>query len=159
MKKDTKLLLGLLAVLVLCGAGYLGLRAWNSGAEEREAQQAPAAADLKDVTALAWSHGGDSLSFEKRDGVWVKTDDPAYPADQDKLEDIASALSPLKAVRAFSEPDEPSAYGLDEPSYTLTATEAGGGSLTSRGGRGLGGVLGGTRPGRGGGLSLRFGCH
>ena len=40
MKKQTKQLLALAGVLVLCVGVYAGLRVWNAGAEEREAAAA-----------------------------------------------------------------------------------------------------------------------
>lgn len=130
MKKDTKLLLGLGAALALCAAGYLALRAWNAGAEGRATQAKTLVADLDNVTGLAWERAGESFSFQKESGLWVDAEDPAFPADQDKLEAIAQALSPLEAVRAFPDPDALADYGLDRPAYTLTAYTADGGKTT-----------------------------
>ena len=58
MKKQTKQLLALAGVLVLCVGVYAGLRVWNAGAEEREAAAADYVVQLTDVTALSFDNGG-----------------------------------------------------------------------------------------------------
>ena len=130
MKKQTKQLLALAGVLVLCVGVYAGLRVWNAGAEEREAAAADYVVQLTDVTALSIDNGGGTLAFTKTDDNWTLDTDADFPVDGTYLDALANGLESVEAERILEDPDELADYGLEDPAYTLSAETADGESVT-----------------------------
>lgn len=130
MKKQTKQLLALAGVLVLCVGVYAGLRVWNAGAEEREAAAADYVVQLTDVTALSFDNGGGTLAFTKTDDNWTLDTDADFPVDGTYLDALANGLESVEAERILEDPDELADYGLEDPAYTLSAETADGESVT-----------------------------
>lgn len=115
MKKQTKQLLALAGVLVLCVGVYAGLRVWNAGAEEREAAAADYVVQLTDVTALSFDNGGGTLAFTKTDDNWTLDTDADFPVDGTYLDALANGLESVEAERILEDPDELADYGLEDP--------------------------------------------
>ena len=70
---------------------------------------------------------GSKVSLERKSGKWSITAPTPYPADQDAVSSIASALSPANADSVVEDkPGDVAKYGLTSPSVTLTAHEKGG---------------------------------
>lgn len=133
MKKQTKHILILSAVLVICVGAWLGLRAWNAYREEQDAAQQEAEiirlASLEDITSLSFENDGTELAFEKQDGTWVYAGDADFPLDQSYLENLETLLSDLTAVRGIEDADTMEAYGLASPPCQLTAGTSSGDSF------------------------------
>ena len=127
--KQGKTLLVLLVLLILCGGVYLALRSYNENQEDVD--DTIYLTDLGEVTNLSFTGtDGSDLSFTKTDDTWTWNGDETFPADQDALDALAEDLGQLAAVRVFDEPDSLDAYGLDAPTLSCTAANAGGDTVT-----------------------------
>lgn len=136
--KQKRTLLILLTAVVLLIAVLLGVRASKNRAQQAEQDAAAAAAAAGVITdaassyqELSYHNGNATLSFALNDdGQWYWTNDPDFPLDQDYLIKIVNTLSALKPQQTITEGDTLDAYGLDEPSQTLTATSDNGQTTT-----------------------------
>ncbi len=128
MKKNKALLI-LLGVLIVLLAAYFALKAWNrQQAEKAEESDAVVVTqiDPAEIKAISYDMGDGERAFEKRDGTWIYTPDADFPLDQSVPETIAEDMGQLKADRELVDGDELADYGLEEPDYTVTLTEADG---------------------------------
>ena len=128
MTKQTKTLTVLAAALVVCGGAYAALRVWN----DRQAQidDTVYVTQLSDLTALSLTNGQGELSFTKAEDVWQYDGDDAFPADQEAVEDLAEQIGSLAAIRVIDDPEDLSAYGLDEPTLQASVTAGDGTAVT-----------------------------
>ena len=120
MTKQTKTLTVLAAALVVCGGAYAALRVWN----DRQAQidDTVYVTQLSDLTGLSLTNGQGELSFTKAEDAWQYDGDDAFPADQEAVEDLAEQIGSLAAIRVIDDPEDLSAYGLDEPALQASVT-------------------------------------
>ena len=134
MKKNGRTLIILGAVLVVILGAYIGVTVYNNAQAQKEADKAKSARLWGDgrgaPAAISYTVGDKTLSFTLEGGTWTVTDDRAFPLNQSSLTSLASSLQSLAAVRTLDTAAPLSTYGLDAPSYTLTASDAGGNSLT-----------------------------
>lgn len=128
MTKQTKTLTVLAAALVVCGGAYAALRVWN----DRQAQidDTVYVTQLSDLTALSLNNGQGELSFTKAEDVWQYDGDDAFPADQEAVENLAEQVGSLAAIRVINDPEDLSAYSLDEPALQATVTAGDGTAVT-----------------------------
>ena len=128
MTKQTKTLTVLAAALVVCGGAYAALRVWN----DRQAQvdDTVYVTQLSDLTVLSLINGQGELSFTKAEDVWQYDGDDAFPADQEAVEDLAEQIGSLAAIRVIDDPEDLSAYGLDEPALQASVTAGDGTAVT-----------------------------
>ena len=128
MTKQTKTLTVLAAALVVCGGAYAALRVWN----DRQAQidDTVYVTQLSDLTVLSLINGQGELSFTKAEDVWQYDGDDAFPADQEAVEDLAEQVGSLAAIRVIDDPEDLSAYGLDEPALQVSVTAGDGTAVT-----------------------------
>lgn len=128
MTKQTKTLTVLAAALVVCGGAYAALRVWN----DRQAQidDTVYVTQLSDLTVLSLINGQGELSFTKAEDVWQYDGDDAFPADQEAVEDLAEQIGSLAAIRVINDPEDLSAYGLDEPALQASVTAGDGTAVT-----------------------------
>ena len=128
MTKQTKTLTVLAAALVVCGGAYAALRVWN----DRQAQidDTVYVTQLSDFTGLTLTNSAGTLSFTKDDDAWQYDGDDAFPADQEAVENLAEQVSSLAAIRVINDPEDLSAYGLDEPALQATVTAGDGTAVT-----------------------------
>ncbi len=67
------------------------------------------------------------VSLERKSGKWTITAPQPYPADQEAVSSIASALSPVNADSVVDDkPGDVAKYGLTNPSLTVSIHEKGG---------------------------------
>lgn len=128
MTKQTKTLTVLAAALVVCGGAYAALRVWN----DRQAQvdDTVYVTQLSDLTVLSLINGQGELSFTKVEDAWQYDGDASFPADQEAVEDLAEQVGSLAAIRVIDDPEDLSAYGLDEPALQATVTAGDGTAVT-----------------------------
>jgi hypothetical protein len=70
---------------------------------------------------------GTKVSLERKSGKWAITAPAPYPADQDAVSSIVSALSPANGDSVIeAKPGDISKYGLTNPTLTVTVHEKGG---------------------------------
>lgn len=128
MKKNKALLI-LLGVLIVLLAAYFALKAWNRQQAEKDEESDAVVVtqiDPAEIKAISYDIGDGERAFEKRDGTWIYTPDADFPLDQSVPETIAEDMGQLKADRELVDGDELADYGLEEPDYTVTLTEADG---------------------------------
>ena len=137
MNKNSRLLLILLGVLILCCALYGLMRFINDrnaaqAESEQDAQnEAMSLSDLGDAVSITYqSSDGSTLLFTKADDNWSYDADPDFPLSQSDVGLLASTLKTLSATRKLEGGEDLSSYGLDNPSNTVTGTNADGGELT-----------------------------
>ena len=128
MTKQTKTLTVLAAALVVCGGAYAALRVWN----DRQAQidDTVYVTQLSDFTALSFTNAQGELSFTKVEDAWQYDGDDAFPADQEAVENLAEQVGSLVAIRVIDDPEDLSAYGLDEPALQASVTAGDGTAVT-----------------------------
>ena len=126
MKRGTKLLI-LLAVLAVVGLGaWLAARyTAQLEAEEESAGVAVLSIDTETVTALGWTHDGETVSLACADGQWSYADSDACPIDQSYPQTMVDTLAEVLAQETIAEPEDLSSYGLDDPQCTVTLTADG----------------------------------
>lgn len=131
--KRSKKMLGLLIVLAVFAGGYAAVTCWPSSSTTvtgEEGQFALYGGEAESVAALEWTDGGMAWRFEKQDGEWIRSDDADFPVNQTVLGTLADKAASLTATRALSDVSSPADYGLAEPVFTLTLTDADGRETT-----------------------------
>lgn len=81
MTKQSKTLIALAAVVVVCAAGYVGLCTWNQS--QSEVDETVYITQLSDPTALTFTNQYGTYSFTKGEKGWTRDDDSDFPTDQD----------------------------------------------------------------------------
>ena len=128
MTKQTKTLTVLAAALVVCGGAYAALRVWND--QQAQLDDTVYVTQLSDFTALSFTNGQGELSFTKAEDAWQYDGDASFPADQEAVEDLAEQVGSLAAIRVIDDPEDLSAYGLDEPTLQASVTAGDGTAVT-----------------------------
>ena len=128
MTKQTKTLAALAAALVVCGGAYAALRVWND--QQAQLDDTVYVTQLSDFTALSFTNAQGELSFTKAEDAWQYDGDASFPADQEAVEDLAEQVGSLAAIRVIDDPEDLSAYGLDEPTLQASVTAGDGTAVT-----------------------------
>lgn len=128
MTKQTKTLAALAAALVVCGGAYAALRVWND--QQAQIDDTVYVTQLSDLTGLTLTNSAGTLSFTKDDDAWQYDGDDAFPADQEAVENLAEQVGSLAAIRVINDPEDLSAYGLDEPALQASVTAGDGTAVT-----------------------------
>lgn len=130
-RQQQKLLRGLViaavVLLAVLAAVLLFKRHSAEKQAEEEAAQEAASAITEDhgYTSLTYTNSTATLSFtQDEDGSWIWADDPDFPLDDTTITYIIQILQSLKPQQTITDGDTLEAYGLDQPSATLTATDA-----------------------------------
>ena len=133
-QKKTILLLAVILVLlavILAASKALREEADQAAAEEADQQAESITQPESDYTALTYNNGSATLSFHLDEtGNWVWSDDTEFPLDDSTITSILYQISNLTPQQTITEGDTLEAYGLDQPSATLTATEADGSTVS-----------------------------
>ena len=122
-----------LAVLAAVIA-VLGLALWalnRSTAAEEAASSAAAEGTIPlcsfsaaDLSRIAYTYNGQTLTLDYADGSWTLAEDPDYHLDESACNTMVTALSSLNAKRQL-DAQAGEDYGLDAPELTVTVTAAG----------------------------------
>lgn len=59
------------------------------------------------------------VTFEKKDDIWKKKDEEAFPVNQTTLDEAVSFLTDIESDRVLEDAENLEQYGLDEPSNTI----------------------------------------
>lgn len=126
MKKKQKRTL-LILVILLAVLGILTTAVKLAGKKKEKAASAASSAQesvvpQKVYTAFSWRENGTEYSFTKKGGTWYWAADKSFPLNANYLTKLANTLNSLVPVQTIKDGDTLSAYGLDPPSMTLTAT-------------------------------------
>ena len=120
MKRNKKLGLLLLALVLVCAAAFAAVRLSPDEEAGEDTSFTLLALEAEDITQLSWSYGGQTQSFayDPEDG-WSYPADSAFPLDPALLDSMADALSQLTAYRAIEGAEDLSQYGLEEPQASV----------------------------------------
>ena len=130
MKQKKKML------LILAGAAVILLLLWiltgviskkNTEKEETDAdEEVTMVTDLADITRVEYNGDYSDFVFAKEDGSWVYEADTNAPINQSLVSSMVSGWASLAADRVFLQPDALADYGLEDPLYTISLTDADG---------------------------------
>ena len=135
--KQKRALMSLLTLVVVLGLILAVVKAAGRWAREREAVEA-AASQPETLTeagaaysALTYHNGSATLSFAMDEtGIWYWTNDREFPLDQAAVEKIVHLVESVHPQQTITDGDTLEAYGLTEPSATLTLTASDGTQTT-----------------------------
>lgn len=128
MKKKSVNLITAVGVLIVLSGAYVGVKAYVAKQEAADTESAEeenpeiisiASADVKSIKFVIDKK---EVTFEKDGDSWVKSDETAFPVDQDKIDTLVSSLSSIKAERTLENVENASEYELDQPENTITVT-------------------------------------
>lgn len=134
MKKKSVNLITAVGVLAVLSGAYVGVKAYVAKQEAADTESAEeenpeiisiASADVKSIKFVIDKK---EVTFEKDGDSWVKSDETAFPVDQDKIDTLVSSLNSIKAERTLENVEDASEYELDEPENTITVTTEDGGT-------------------------------
>lgn len=126
----TVILLGVLALFI---GGYYLVSSLTQTQSVTEEEGAFALSDisLDTLAGMSWTRDETEYHFvQNEEGLWEKSDDAAFPVNQEALEALAEDLTGLEATRRLENVGELADYGLEEPVFSLTAQLSDGSSLT-----------------------------
>ena len=134
-KKTVLTSLALLLVLALLIVGYTLLKNKN----ERDAEEAQIEEQTKTIYVnyfesenmerISYAADETELSFEKdANGRWQLSEDFLYPIDSSKIDNMANAVSSLRAERMIGTEDSPD-FGLEAPTLRVTGEYSDGSKL------------------------------
>lgn len=137
MKKNAIQLAALGCAVIVLGGVYAGLSAWNKYSEEqkqeKEAQEKESAkiylCSMESANALNLENENGSFSFTYNadEESWSYDKDEKFPLKQSSVTSITGKLKSLEAVRRLDGADgDLSIYGLDDPAYRVTVSDADG---------------------------------
>lgn len=132
LKRSMKTLI-LLGVLALFIGGYYLVSSLTQTQSVTEEEGAFALSDitLDTLAGMSWTRDETEYHFvQNEEGLWEKSDDAAFPVNQEALEALAEDLTGLEATRRLENVGELADYGLEEPVFSLTAQLSDGSSLT-----------------------------
>ena len=128
MKKKSVNLITAVGVLVVLSGAYVGVKTYvakqdakEAETDEEESQEIISIAS-DDVKSVKFVMDKKEVTFEKDGDSWVKSDETAFPVDQDKMDTLISSLSSVKAERTLEDVEDASEYELDQPENTITVT-------------------------------------
>ena len=128
MKKKTVNLITAVGVLVILSGAYVGVKTYVAKQDAKEAEndeeesQEIISIASDDVKSVKFVIDKKEVTFEKDGDSWVKSDETAFPVDQDKMDTLISSLSSVKAERTLEDVEDASEYELDQPENTITVT-------------------------------------
>ena len=134
MKKKSVNLITAVGVLVVLSGAYVGVKTYVAKQEAADTESAEeenpeiisiASADVKSIKFVIDKK---EVTFEKDGDSWVKSDETAFPVDQDKIDTLVSSLNSIKAERTLENVEDASEYELDQPDNTITVTTEDGGT-------------------------------
>ena len=131
MKRGKKMILLLVLLAVMIG-GYYGVQQLN---KTESVSETSGSFDLTektadDLTGLSWTADENSWVFQYADGEWKTAEEPSWPVDQDVLQGLADQLAGLKGTRKLENIQNAADYGLETPTFAVTATWKDGTSTT-----------------------------
>ena len=128
MKKKSVNLITAVGVLVVLSGAYVGVKAYvaKQDAKETESEEEESREIISitsdDVKSIKFVIDKKEVTFEKNGDSWVKSDEAAFPVDQDKIDALIGSLNSVKAERVLENVEDASEYELNQPENTITVT-------------------------------------
>lgn len=121
MKRGKKLGVLLAVLLVILGATVLVTTLNPQGDTEGDTYTTVFTLDPDKVTKLGWDYS-DEANFTRTEDGWVYDADPAFPVDEDRLNEMLQILSNVEATKIITEVENLDQYGLLYPFCAITVT-------------------------------------
>jgi hypothetical protein len=125
-----KLLIAAIVLAALSGVLWWSNKHPDWGQAKKADAETPALVNISDSSLAGieiQKRDGSKVSLERQAGKWVITAPAAYPADQEAVNSIASALAPATADSVVEDkPGDVAKYGLTNPTVTVSIHEKGG---------------------------------
>ncbi len=138
MNQKKKLLI-LCVVMVVLLVAFLIIKTSNDASEAEQLAAEEQAVldsmiyvsniDSTTVTGVSWTYT-DELSFELVDDVWTYAEDSAFPLSTSYVTSVVDSFSVVVAERELSAEEGLASYGLEEPQYEASLTDADGVTTT-----------------------------
>ena len=128
MRKKSVNLITAVGVLVVLSGAYVGVKAYvaKQDAKETESEEEESREIISitsdDVKSIKFVIDKKEVTFEKSGDFWVKSDETAFPVDQDKIDALIGSLNSVKAERVLENVEDASEYELNQPENTITVT-------------------------------------
>lgn len=139
-KKPIITLASLVLVTVLLIVAYLLYTNHKLKQEEALAAKKAAKADTSvmmneedaaKIASIQITKDGKNMVWNRKDSAWVLQGEDKFPADSEKVEDLANLIASLKATKIVTDhTDDLAQFGLKEPKVSVTATRDDGTTLT-----------------------------
>jgi hypothetical protein len=124
-----KLLIAAIVLAALSGVLWWSNKHPDWGKEKTAEAETPVLINIPDAAVDGidiQKKDGTKITLEKKNGKWGITAPAPYPADQDAMSSIMSALAPANGDSVIEEkPSDVSKYGFNNPSLTVTIHEKG----------------------------------
>jgi hypothetical protein len=120
--KRSKKLIALVVVLVVVAVVYAIIASRNPlyAPTETVEKETISEIDSDTITQISWQFGGDKITLVRGDAGWAYADDDKFPLNQEKVPDLLSEASKVKATQKLDNPEDLGEYGLTEPSGMIT---------------------------------------
>ena len=112
-------LLGIL--LVVCAAAFAVSRYEGKKEQIKNSGEVILEIPTENVTSVSWTNESGTFSFSK-DEKWIYDDDNAFPADEDKINDLLEQFESFAAAFTIDDVEDFSQYGLDDPVCKISIT-------------------------------------
>ena len=132
MKKKSVNLITAVGVLVVLSGAYVGVKTYvaKQDAKEEESSEEDTKEVVsiasKDIQSIKFVIDKKEVTFEKDGDSWAKSDESAFPVDQDKVDTLAGVFNSVTAQRTLENVEDPAEYELDSPENTITVTTTNG---------------------------------
>ncbi len=126
MKKQFKQLICLIVILVLFVVGYVIsiYKVDNIEVLDEVSVTSVIKTDAASVKTVTYKHDSVTINLERDGDKWLLSDDKSFDLDQEKAKDIVNYATNLNARTKLEDPSDLSEYGLDDPSYIVSFTDA-----------------------------------
>lgn len=127
MKKNSKILLILLAVFVLLIGIFLAVKLLNTASEDVEESTDETfttlfTIDESDISEIRYTYGQESISLIRQEDTWQFADDPDFPVDSARINTMLSELAEVKLYQQIDS-EEDFGFASDGIDVTVTAGE------------------------------------
>lgn len=129
MKKYKSMII-LLVVLVVFVGLYFVMQGISKKQSEKELEEDILVTNMQELVKLQYTDGKTTMSFVKEEDIWYVEADKEYALDSAKVDEIEEMLVDVMADRELKGADEPAAYGLETPAYTITMKDVNGKETT-----------------------------
>ncbi|MDF2589898.1 MAG: hypothetical protein K0S41_3739 [Anaerocolumna sp.] len=127
-KKSRELILLLLAVIIVIVAYIVLLNfkdkksSTRSEEETADATKQIVTLDADSIRSIYFKNESGEMTFTKdSEGVWMYSEDEAFPVDQTKVDSMESSLSAITSSRTIEDATDLDEFGLINPAIQITA--------------------------------------
>ncbi|MDO4647510.1 MAG: DUF4340 domain-containing protein, partial [Eubacteriales bacterium] len=127
-KKNIRLLLAGICLILVLGAGYAGISIYTRNEEnkqtkeqeEKEQNSIILSIDKEQISELSVEHKGETLVFQKKETGWETPEDSAFEMNPVRIEQMLKDLSGITAARTIEAQGDLKDLGLGEEATCIT---------------------------------------